>query len=155
MSALVQSRVGSVRRQCEAGRGGHPDGLALELLGMVEDVAQHGEAVVVADAQRCHQGKVVDAGHDGVDGAHVGVEDEAEPELQADQFVAEPDGAHRCPGRLTARHSAVSGLLTFNNVASGAYRSTSAAMRITTGMLRREREMPPGPTESPTGCQIP
>ena len=55
----------------------------------------------------------------------------------------------------TARHSAVRGLLTFSRVASGAQRSTSVAMRRTTGMLRSERAMPPGPTESPTGCQIP
>ena len=38
---------------------------------------------------------MVDAGHHGVDLAHVGVEDETEPELEPHQFVAEPDRANR------------------------------------------------------------
>ena len=80
------------------GRRGHPDRLTLQLPGIVEDVAQHGEAVLGADAQSGHQGEVVDAGHGGVDGAHVDVEDEAEPELQAHELVAQTDGPHRGAG---------------------------------------------------------
>jgi len=52
---------------------------------------------------------------------------------------------------VTARHSAVNGLVTFTNHASGATRSTSRAMSSSTGTLRNERSTPPGPTLSPMG----
>ena len=53
--------------------------------------------------------------------------------------------------RVTARQSAVRGLLTFTSRASGQRRSMVRAMPTVTGTLRSAREMPPGPTLSPTG----
>ncbi len=57
--------------------------------------------------------------------------------------------------RVTERQSAVSGLVTLTNHASGATASTSRAMSSSTGMLRNARSTPPGPTLSPMGWRIP
>ena len=57
--------------------------------------------------------------------------------------------------RVTDRHSAESGFVTFRSVASGARRSIARAMPSSTGTLRSARDTPPGPTLSPTGWRMP
>ena len=57
--------------------------------------------------------------------------------------------------RVTDRHSAVSGLVTFRKHASGAIASTSRAMSSSTGTLRSAADHPPGPTLSPMGWRMP
>ncbi len=57
--------------------------------------------------------------------------------------------------RVTDRTSAVSGLVTLMNHASGATFSTLRAMSTMTGMLRSARMTPPGPTLSPMGWRMP
>ena len=52
---------------------------------------------------------------------------------------------------VMARHNAESGLDTLRSRASGACCSVARAMSTMTGMLRRARMIPPGPTLSPTG----
>ncbi len=52
--------------------------------------------------------------------------------------------------RVTARHSAVRGLLTLTRSASGQHRSMALATSRITGTLRSALEIPPGPTLSPT-----
>ncbi len=57
--------------------------------------------------------------------------------------------------RVTARQIAVIGLVRFSIHAVGQRSSMSRAMSTKIGMLRSERRIPPGPTESPTDCRIP
>ena len=49
----------------------------------------------------------------------------------------------------------VIGLVMLSNQASGQTLSMSSATPTSTGMLRRERLMPPGPTVSPTDWRMP
>ncbi len=56
---------------------------------------------------------------------------------------------------VTPRQRAVSGFETFTSHASGATRSTAWAISTTTGTLRSDRMIPPGPTLSPTGWRTP
>ncbi len=53
------------------------------------------------------------------------------------------------------RQSVVMGFVMFSIHASGHSSSMSRAMPTSTGMLRRARMIPPGPTESPTDCLMP
>ncbi len=57
--------------------------------------------------------------------------------------------------RVTERHSAVSGFVTLTSHAAGATASMSRAIPSMTGMLRKARMTPPGPTLSPIGCTTP
>jgi hypothetical protein len=56
---------------------------------------------------------------------------------------------------VTARVSAVRGLLTLISSASGQHRSMALATSRMTGTLRSARETPPGPTLSPTVWRTP
>ena len=104
-------------------RGGriHPHRLARRALGIVEQVAQLRERVVaVGVVQLGDERQVVHAADDRVELPHVGVEQQAHHVLHADQLVAEPDGLH-LRLRVTARHSAVSGLDTLMKKRVGAH----------------------------------
>ena len=56
---------------------------------------------------------------------------------------------------VTALVRTVSGLVRFNSTASGQDLSIARAISTTTGMFRRPRKRPPGPTLSPTVCTTP
>ncbi len=73
----------------------HPNRLSRYVAEVVHRPRQQLEPVVVPDAQGGHEGKVVDAGDDRIDVVHRGVEDQAQPELETDQLVAEAYGLDR------------------------------------------------------------
>ena len=66
---------------------------------------------------------MVDAGHHGVDRGEVGVEQQAQDELEAHDLGAQPDGLDRRSPWSQPEHSAVRGLLTLMSSASGQHRS--------------------------------
>ena len=70
----------------------HPDGVVRPVTGILQEVAQQAEAVVVADGEAGDQGQVIDAGHGRLDLVHAALEDQAHGELEPDHLVAEPDG---------------------------------------------------------------
>ncbi len=57
--------------------------------------------------------------------------------------------------RVSARQIVVMGFVRLSTQASGHASSTSVAMSRNTGMLRRARSTPPGPTVSPTDWRTP
>ena len=57
--------------------------------------------------------------------------------------------------RQTARVRQVIGLVMLSSQASGQTFPMSSATPTSTGMLRRDRLMPPGPTVSPTDWRMP